>query len=243
MERAHLEAMLAQGLSLAEIGRRVGRHEATVAYWLKKYGLRPTHPERHAPRGALERERLELLVRSGLSIAQIARETERSKGTVRHWLMRYGLKTRAAGGRHPRPELLLARASPLDWAVMTCAQHGRTEFARDRRGYFRCKRCRAASVSRRRRRVKRLLIAEAGGACRVCGYSRNPGALHFHHVDPSSKRMEINARGAGVAIERLREEAQKCVLLCANCHAEVEAGLVHLPAAARPTMPLAPPQG
>ena len=77
----------------------------------------------------------------------------------------------------------------------------------------------------------------------MCGYSRNPGALHFHHVDPSRKRMELNARGAGVAIERLRNEALKCVLLCANCHAEVEAGLVQLPATARPTMPLAPPQG
>ena len=27
-----------------------------------------------------------------------------------------------------------------------------------------------------------------------------------------------------------RREAQKCVLLCANCHAEVEAGLIELPA-------------
>ena len=54
--------LLGQGLSLAEIGRRVGRHEATVAYWLKKHGLRPVHRERHAPRGGLEREQLERLV-------------------------------------------------------------------------------------------------------------------------------------------------------------------------------------
>ena len=43
MERAYLEELLGQGLSLAEIGRRVGRHEATVAYWLRKHGLRPAH--------------------------------------------------------------------------------------------------------------------------------------------------------------------------------------------------------
>ena len=243
MERAYLEQLLGEGRSLAEIGRRVGRHEATVGYWLKKYGLRPTHRARHARRGGLERQRLQLLVRSGLSIAQIARETQRSKGTVRHWLMRHGLKTQATAGRRRRPESLRAQALRLDSLVMTCGHHGRTEFARDRHGHLRCKRCRSASVSRRRRRVKRLLIAEAGGACCVCGYSRSQGALHFHHMDPSRKRMEINARGAGVAIERLREEAQKCVLLCANCHVEVEAGLVQLPATARPTMPLAPPQG
>jgi hypothetical protein len=29
----------------------------------------------------------------------------------------------------------------------------------------------------------------------------------------------------------MREEARKCVLLCANCHAEVEAGIVRIEAA------------
>jgi hypothetical protein len=29
----------------------------------------------------------------------------------------------------------------------------------------------------------------------------------------------------------MREEAEKCVLLCANCHAEVEAGIVTIEAA------------
>jgi hypothetical protein len=29
-----------------------------------------------------------------------------------------------------------------------------------------------------------------------------------------------------LGIARMREEARKCVLLCANCHAEVEAGLI-----------------
>jgi hypothetical protein len=32
------------------------------------------------------------------------------------------------------------------------------------------------------------------------------------------------------SIARARDEAGKCVLLCANCHAEVEAGLVRLSA-------------
>jgi hypothetical protein len=36
-------------------------------------------------------------------------------------------------------------------------------------------------------------------------------------------------RGITRAIAKLREEAAKCVLLCATCHAEVEAGFVSLP--------------
>ncbi len=28
-------------------------------------------------------------------------------------------------------------------------------------------------------------------------------ALHFHHVDPSQKRHEINAKGVAIALEKL----------------------------------------
>ncbi len=38
MDRESLEQMLGRGLSLAEIGRRFGKHEATVAYWAQKHG-------------------------------------------------------------------------------------------------------------------------------------------------------------------------------------------------------------
>jgi IS30 family transposase len=53
MDRASLERMLSQGLSLSDIGRRVGRHEATVAYWIKKYGLVAAGREKYASRGGL----------------------------------------------------------------------------------------------------------------------------------------------------------------------------------------------
>jgi len=39
-------------------------------------------------------------------------------------------------------------------------------------------------------------------------------------------------RGFTRSIEKMRAEAAKCVLLCSNCHAEVEAGIATLPAAA-----------
>ena len=77
--------------------------------------------------------------------------------------------------------------------------------------------------------MKEILVEEAGGACQICGYRRSMRALHFHHVDPSDKRHEINARGVALALQTLRLEAQKCVLLCSNCHAEVEEGIVELP--------------
>jgi 5-methylcytosine-specific restriction endonuclease McrA len=77
-----------------------------------------------------------------------------------------------------------------------------------------------------------LLIDEAGGACLICGYDRCVGALHFHHLDPETKEFGISRRGFTRSIQKMREEAAKCVLLCSNCHAEVEAGIATLPVVA-----------
>jgi hypothetical protein len=84
-------------------------------------------------------------------------------------------------------------------------------------------------VSRRRRRVKALLVAEAGGCCVLCGYGDNPGALQFHHVDPAAKAFALGHAGVTRSLAKARAEAAKCALLCATCHAEVELGVKRLP--------------
>lgn len=225
MDRGLLDGMLAEGLSLAEIGRRVGRHESTVAYWLEQHGLRATGAEIHAARGGIGREELEGLVGEGLSIAQIAQRTDRSKATVRHWLRRYGMRTVNEPGKPAAPEVVAAKRAGVTELTMSCRRHGDTKFVLDGRGYFRCRKCRAEAVSRRRRKMKEILVAEAGGACRRCGYSANMRALQFHHLDPAEKRLELNAKGVALSLETLRAEARKCILVCANCHAEIEDGL------------------
>jgi hypothetical protein len=39
----------------------------------------------------------------------------------------------------------------------------------------------------------------------------------------------MSQRGVTLSLARLRAEARKCVLLCGNCHAEVEAGVANIP--------------
>jgi transposase len=229
MDRESLEHLLGQGLSLAEIGRRFDRHEATVSYWVKKYGLEAANREKHASRGGIPRHQLVDLVETGMSIAQIAERLGCSKPTVRHWLRRYELRTRGGLGRRPAEQAKLAKEAGLVIVTMRCRRHGETDFWLDGRGYYRCKLCRSAAVARRRRKMKKILVEEAGGACCICGYRRNMRALHFHHLEPSKKRHEINARGVALALDTLRAEALKCVLLCSNCHAEVEDGIVVVP--------------
>lgn len=110
-----------------------------------------------------------------------------------------------------------------------CPRHGRTRFHLRRDGSHRCGRCSSEAVSRRRRRVKQILVDEAGGRCAICGYSRYVGALEFHHRDPATKSFGLGCGGLTRSLDKARAEAAKCVLLCANCHAEVEAAIVALP--------------
>jgi hypothetical protein len=72
------------------------------------------------------------------------------------------------------------------------------------------------------------LVEEAGGSCVVCGYDRCVINLTFHHVDPSTKSFSMSMR-TGKSLAAFREEAKKCILVCANCHGEIEAGMIESP--------------
>ena len=219
MERDWLEARLAEGRSIEAIAKEVGKHPSTVGYWVTKFGLASLHSERHAAKGAPSPDMVAALVEEGLTIQQMAERLGASATTVRHWLRRYGLTTlrarRSAGAERGQQVV-----------IRHCRHHGFTAWARTGTGgRYRCKRCRSEHVSARRRRVKRLLVEEAGGRCILCGYDGYAGALQFHHLDPSTKSFALSVQGVARSLEKARAEAAKCVLICANCHAEVEAGV------------------
>jgi transposase len=86
VERESLERLLGLGLSLEQIGRRFGRHPSTVGYWVRKHGLEAVNRERHAPRGGIDRDELESLIREDLSIVAIADRPGVSPTTVKYWL-------------------------------------------------------------------------------------------------------------------------------------------------------------
>jgi transposase/DNA-directed RNA polymerase subunit RPC12/RpoP len=223
MERVDLERMIGEGVSVEKIARRVGRHPSTVSYWLEKYGLRSVFADKHAPRGGIPRDRLVELIGQGLSVRKIAVELDRSPTTVKRWMGRYGLRTAQTVRRELFAE---ARAKGAITVTALCARHGETLFRlRTDQTSYTCMRCRSENVSAIRRRRKARLVHEAGGQCALCGYSRYPGALQFHHVNPSAKVFAVSQRGLCRSLERARAEVKKCVLLCATCHAEVEGGV------------------
>jgi hypothetical protein len=222
MERDFLEAQLAEGRSLEHIGALVGRDPSTVSYWLKKHGLVAANHQRHAPKGGVDPGVLETLVEKGLTRAEIATELGIGASTVNYWLKKFDLRTvrarQGSPGDGPLPK----------YTRRVCLQHGEARFILEGRGYYRCTRCRMERVADRRRVVKQILVSEAGSRCVLCGYDRHLGALHFHHLDPREKSFGIARNGHTRGIAEARAEVSKCVLVCANCHAELEAGLATL---------------
>ena len=200
-----------RGLSLDQIGELTGRHPSTTSYWMKRHGLSAVHRDRHAAKGGVDRETLAGLVGSGVSTREIATRLGLSQSTVRHWLRKYGLRTHRARAMNSRG----VRGVHADRQVMTCPRHGRTEFWPE-------------AVARRRRKLKAMLVEEAGGRCSLCGYDRFVGALQFHLRNGATKAFDLASLGLTRSLEAVRGEAAKCVLLRANCHAEVEGGIVRI---------------
>jgi len=72
-----------------------------------------------------------------------------------------------------------------------------------------------------------------GGSCMLCGYNRHVGVLEFHHVDATTKSFGVSSGGFSRSWRSIYEELKKCVLVCANCHREIEMGLIQKEAVER----------
>ncbi len=81
-----------------------------------------------------------------------------------------------------------------------------------------CKPC--YNLWRTKRYVEKLERIFGPLQCQVCKYSKNLAALDFHHVESHTKDSGLGMMKTA-SFERLRREAEKCVILCANCHREV----------------------
>lgn len=109
-----------------------------------------------------------------------------------------------------------------------CKKHGLTRHFSRKEGGWRCRACESERIAAKRRDLKLNAVEERGGKCELCGYDRYIGSLHFHHRDPATKSFGLASKGYTRSRQALKEEIEKCILLCANCHGEVEAEIIVL---------------
>jgi 5-methylcytosine-specific restriction endonuclease McrA len=102
------------------------------------------------------------------------------------------------------------------WYTLVCMpQRRETRTYKDRAEYIK------KAVSARRKKLRLMAIEHMGGKCERCGYSKCVRALSFHHRNPKEKNFGVSARGMTRSLEKVKNEIEKCVLLCANCHMEL----------------------
>lgn len=78
------------------------------------------------------------------------------------------------------------------------------------------------AVVKRRRKLRLMSLEYKGGKCSVCGYKKCNAALEFHHVNPKTKSFGLSKTGQTRSWEIIKVELDKCILVCANCHREIE---------------------
>jgi hypothetical protein len=84
------------------------------------------------------------------------------------------------------------------------------------------------AVDKRRKKIRQLSIEYMGNQCTICGYNKCIQALEFHHLDSNKKDFGISDKGYTRSWKKVKEELDKCILLCANCHREVHEGKTQL---------------
>ncbi len=69
---------------------------------------------------------------------------------------------------------------------------------------------------------KLALVKEHGGRCVQCGYNKNLAALTFHHAELGEKDFKLDMRSlSNRRWKAIHTEADRCILVCQNCHAEL----------------------
>ena len=95
------------------------------------------------------------------------------------------------------------------------------KFIRDQQRRARKSISRSAKIRKASRKAE--CVSYLGGKCSECGYSKSNHALTFHHKLRSDKTRDISSM-LDYAWTKLRAELDRCVLVCFNCHMEIEEG-------------------
>lgn len=141
-------------------------------------------------------EKIIYLRTSGLSINEICQIVGKKKGTIGYYLK----KSNLVGFKETKNK------PTRRWTKF------KDESSEDK------SRRKSLNVINWKKEKKKLLVEYKGGQCERCGYNKCINALEFHHLDPTQKDFAISSNS--FSFDRMKQEVDKCILLCSNCHRE-----------------------
>jgi 5-methylcytosine-specific restriction endonuclease McrA len=166
----------------------------------------------------MTKEEVQEVVKNPSTYAEAANNLNISIGSLRYWLNKYNLKM-----------VFKSRSIRVDDNNNKCSrcktiQNISNFYARNAGGYYPyCKECNKEIAVEKQRNFKLSCISYKGGCCENCGYNRYFGALEFHHKNPKEKDFAISNLNYYYLNDIVRNELDKCMLLCSNCHREEHA--------------------
>lgn len=173
----------------------------------------------------MEREILVKLIDDNLSQYQIAEKLNCSQSNVRYWLRKFKIKTNHLA------------FDTKDYGENRCCSKCNTpkpisdfyERRNKKGGSAYCKECTKQQSLKRHREFKEVVVKYKGGSCENCGYNKFISALEFHHIDPSEKDFSISNVKTYKLTDKIKNELDKCILVCSNCHREIHEKLNNAP--------------
>lgn len=170
----------------------------------------------------MKKDELEILINLGLSQREISIKLGSSHSNVRYWLKKHNLKTSIKQYNKKYDDcdsdhklcVRCKKEKPDDeFYIKYKGIHGDSFSAY-------CKECENNIHTEKYKLIKVKMIEYKGGQCVDCNLKLEDShysVFDFHHLDPKEKDKDFK-KIKYRKWERIKEELDKCVLLCSNCH-------------------------
>lgn len=164
----------------------------------------------------MDEQELKNLLEEGLSLRQLAEQTNKSQTSIRHWIKKFGLKLK----RGPKG------LKPKDFCFPRKCACGETD---PKKFYGHkttvCAKCHSKYTLEKGHENRLYMLEKLGSKCSNanCGFDKYKSSLDVHHIDPAEKDPAFSTIRYWTK-EKIDVELKKCVLLCKNCHAAYHAG-------------------
>jgi len=175
----------------------------------------------------MNKEMLENEINNGLSLREIAEKINKSLTTVRYWVKKYKISHNYRSFKQiGKIEYDEYRYCPKCEKNCLTTNFYKRRDKKNSSTY--CIKCTNSHTLERVQNLKMQMVEYKGGCCQICGYDKYQGALEFHHLDPSKKDFNLSKLKVRKFGELVKNELDKCVMICSNCHREVHAGVTEI---------------